>query len=226
MATPPWRCPASRSRSAPRPASTWACAGTHFAIASSVANSVTLCLFDAAGAETQIPVTDNDADIWHAFVPGSRPGAVLRVPRRRPVGPGPGPAVQPGQAAARPLRQGGQRNGHLRAGGARPGRHRPRQAEQPGLRRARAQEPGRRPGFQLAGRPAPLAPVRGHRGVRDPRQGLHHAPPGHPPGTAGDLRRAGPRGRDRAPARPGRHHRRAAARCTRTCPKRSWSSGG
>ena len=49
-------------------------AGTNFAIASSVAASVTLCLFDAAGAETQIPVTDNDADIWHAFVPGVGPG--------------------------------------------------------------------------------------------------------------------------------------------------------
>ena len=49
-------------------------AGTHFAIASSVAGSVTLCLFDAAGTETQIPVTDNDADIWHAFVPGIGPG--------------------------------------------------------------------------------------------------------------------------------------------------------
>jgi isoamylase len=31
-------------------------AGTHFAIASAVADSVTLCLFDAAGAETQIPL--------------------------------------------------------------------------------------------------------------------------------------------------------------------------
>ena len=49
-------------------------AGTHFAIASAVANSVTLCLFDAAGTETQIPVTDNDADVWHAFVPGVGPG--------------------------------------------------------------------------------------------------------------------------------------------------------
>ncbi len=49
-------------------------AGTHFAIASSVASSVTLCLFDEAGAETQIPVTDNDADVWHAFVPGIGPG--------------------------------------------------------------------------------------------------------------------------------------------------------
>ena len=49
-------------------------AGTNFALASSVASGVTLCLFDAAGTETQIPLTDNDADIWHAFVPGIGPG--------------------------------------------------------------------------------------------------------------------------------------------------------
>src|SRR5438270_8166054 len=49
-------------------------AGTNFAIASSVADSVTLCLFDDAGRETQIPVGDNDADVWHVFVPGIGPG--------------------------------------------------------------------------------------------------------------------------------------------------------
>jgi glycogen operon protein len=49
-------------------------AGTNFALASAVADSVTLCLFDAAGTETQIPLADNDADIWHAFVPGVGPG--------------------------------------------------------------------------------------------------------------------------------------------------------
>src|SRR6202046_854000 len=48
--------------------------GTNFSIASSVADGVTLCLFDEAGAETQIPLRDNDADIWHAFVPGVGPG--------------------------------------------------------------------------------------------------------------------------------------------------------
>jgi glycogen operon protein len=48
-------------------------AGTNFAIASSVADSVTLCLFDKAAAETQIPVRDNDADVWHTFVPGIGP---------------------------------------------------------------------------------------------------------------------------------------------------------
>ena len=45
-------------------------AGTNFAIASSVAEGVTLCLFDENGAETQIPLLDNDAEVWHAFVPG------------------------------------------------------------------------------------------------------------------------------------------------------------
>ena len=45
-------------------------AGTNFALASAVASSVTLCLFDEAGAETQIPLLDDDADVWHAFVPG------------------------------------------------------------------------------------------------------------------------------------------------------------
>ena len=44
--------------------------GTNFAIASSVADSVTLCLFDATGAETRVPVRENDADVWHVFMPG------------------------------------------------------------------------------------------------------------------------------------------------------------
>jgi glycogen operon protein len=48
--------------------------GTHFAISSSVADSVALCLFDESGTETRVPLRDNDADIWHAFVPGVRPG--------------------------------------------------------------------------------------------------------------------------------------------------------
>jgi isoamylase len=49
-------------------------AGTNFAIASSVADRVTLCLFDEAGTETHIPLADDDAGVWHAFVPGVGPG--------------------------------------------------------------------------------------------------------------------------------------------------------
>jgi len=48
--------------------------GTNFAVASSVASDVTLCLFDEAGAEAQIALQEQDAGIWHAFVPAVRPG--------------------------------------------------------------------------------------------------------------------------------------------------------
>jgi isoamylase len=48
--------------------------GTNFAVSSGVADGVTLCLFDASGAETQIRLQDRDAGVWHAFVPGVRSG--------------------------------------------------------------------------------------------------------------------------------------------------------
>ena len=44
--------------------------GTNFAVASSVADGMMLCLFDKNGAETQIPLRHHDAGFWHAFVPG------------------------------------------------------------------------------------------------------------------------------------------------------------
>jgi glycogen operon protein len=44
--------------------------GTNFAVSSGVAEGMTLCLFDAAGTETQVRLLDVDAGVWHAFVPG------------------------------------------------------------------------------------------------------------------------------------------------------------
>ena len=44
--------------------------GTNFAVASGVAEGMLLCLFDEGGAETQIPLRDYDAGVWHGFVPG------------------------------------------------------------------------------------------------------------------------------------------------------------
>ncbi len=44
--------------------------GTNFAVASSIADAMTLCLFDGSGLETQVPLTDYDAGVWHGFVPG------------------------------------------------------------------------------------------------------------------------------------------------------------
>jgi len=49
-------------------------AGTNFAIFSEVAEKVELCLFDEAGAETRIALTEVDAHVWHGFLPRVAPG--------------------------------------------------------------------------------------------------------------------------------------------------------
>ncbi len=48
--------------------------GTNFAVASGTADGVLLCLFDEPGAETQLPLQQRDAGVWHGFVPGVGPG--------------------------------------------------------------------------------------------------------------------------------------------------------
>jgi glycogen operon protein len=48
--------------------------GTNFAVASGIADGVTLCLFDEAGAETRLPMVEQDGGIWHGFAPGVTAG--------------------------------------------------------------------------------------------------------------------------------------------------------
>ncbi|HEX7490149.1 MAG TPA: glycogen debranching protein GlgX [Candidatus Limnocylindrales bacterium] len=48
--------------------------GTNFAVASGIADGVTLCLFDEADTEVQLPLVEEDAGIWHGFAPGVKPG--------------------------------------------------------------------------------------------------------------------------------------------------------
>jgi glycogen operon protein len=43
--------------------------GTNFAVVSA-ADGVLLCLFDADGTETQVPLRDRDGEVWHGFLPG------------------------------------------------------------------------------------------------------------------------------------------------------------
>ena len=49
-------------------------AGTNFAIASAVAHSCHVVPVRQGRRGTQIPLADDDADVWHAFVPGAGPG--------------------------------------------------------------------------------------------------------------------------------------------------------
>jgi glycogen operon protein len=48
--------------------------GTNFALWAGGAEAVDLCLFDEAGAETRVPLTELTHEIWHGFVPGVHPG--------------------------------------------------------------------------------------------------------------------------------------------------------
>ena len=43
--------------------------GVNFALYSENASAVELCLFDADGSETRIPVHDRTAFVWHVYVP-------------------------------------------------------------------------------------------------------------------------------------------------------------
>ena len=60
--------------------------GTTFAIFSEVAERVELCLFDADGAESRVPLIEVDGFIWHGFLPAVEPGQGYgyRVRHRRP----------------------------------------------------------------------------------------------------------------------------------------------
>ncbi|MCW2698132.1 MAG: hypothetical protein JWR62_3217 [Modestobacter sp.] len=48
--------------------------GTNVALFSGLAERVELCLFDEAGTETRIELTEVDGFVWHAYLPGVRPG--------------------------------------------------------------------------------------------------------------------------------------------------------
>ncbi|SLM89297.1 glycogen debranching protein GlgX [Brachybacterium nesterenkovii] len=48
--------------------------GTNFALFSEVAEAVELCLIDADGSETRVPITEVDAHVWHVYLPAVQPG--------------------------------------------------------------------------------------------------------------------------------------------------------
>src|SRR5690348_8025498 len=54
--------------------STWDGDGVNFALWSTTARSVTLCLFDDDGTERQVPLPGNTYHVWHGYVPGIAPG--------------------------------------------------------------------------------------------------------------------------------------------------------
>ena len=176
--------------------------GTNFALFSEVAERVELCLFDD---EPQ-----RDPRRGHrgrrprlALLPApGRPGPALRLPRARPLRPRRGAALQPEQAAARPVREGHRR--HHRVGPAAV-RLQLRRRAIPQRRGLGAPDDARRvdqPVLRLDRRPPAVRPLQREPDLRGPREGAHPAAPRRAGGAARHLRRAGAPGGDRAPAGP------------------------
>ena len=69
--------------------------GVNFAVASTVAEGVTLCLFDDDGQETRLDLPDYDAGVWHGFVPGIQHGQAYGYRVKGPFDPASGQRCNP-----------------------------------------------------------------------------------------------------------------------------------
>ena len=69
--------------------------GVNFALASTVAEGVTLCLFDDDGTETRLDLEEYDAGVWHGFVPGLGHGQAYGYRVKGPFDPGRGLRCNP-----------------------------------------------------------------------------------------------------------------------------------
>jgi isoamylase len=69
--------------------------GVNFAVASTVAEQVTVCLFDDQGNETRYDLEDYDAGVWHGVVPGVRAGQAYGYRVKGPFDPASGLRCNP-----------------------------------------------------------------------------------------------------------------------------------
>ncbi len=79
--------------------------GVNFAVASEAADEVILCVFDDAGAETQVPLREYDAGVWHGFVPGLTAGQRYGYRAIGPYDPGQGHRCNPAKLLLDPNAQ-------------------------------------------------------------------------------------------------------------------------
>ena len=103
---------------APAPlGATWDGEGTNFALFSEHATgggALSLRRSGTRRAESaRIRLRERTDQIWHAYLPDVRPGQLYGYRVHGPYAPGARPPLQPGQAAARSLRQGDQRHDPL-----------------------------------------------------------------------------------------------------------------
>jgi glycogen operon protein len=89
-------------------------AGANFALYSSVADRVELCLLDDSRRETRVQLTEVDGFIWHAYLPGVGPGQRYGYRVHGPYDPGSGLRCNPAKLLLDPYAKAieGQADGH------------------------------------------------------------------------------------------------------------------
>ena len=92
--------------------------GASFALFSSVADGVELCLFDDSGAETRWSLDQGDGFVWQGYLPDVHRASATAF-GARPLGSVRGRPLQSREAAARPLCPRGRGRGALGPGGLR-----------------------------------------------------------------------------------------------------------
>ena len=161
-------------------------------------------------------MAERTAHNWHCYLPGVGPGQRYGYRVYGRYAPEEGHRFNPVKLLIDPYAkaiEGARRLGRGQRAALHARRHarrRPR-ARRRGRRARDPQVGGRRPLVRLGGRRPAAAPVERDDHLRDPRQGLHQAPPRGARGPARHLRRAGLRGGAGLPQAPGHHRRRAAA---------------
>ena len=152
--------------------------GTNFAVASGVADGMLLCLFDETGAETQVPMQDYDAGVWHVFVPGVGAGQAYGYRATGPYDPARGVRCNPAKLLLDPYARalhGTVTFGPEVLGFSADDSDAPSEAD------SAASVPRSLviadESFPWQGQCPLAAHVRRHGYLRGARQGLHHAPP-------------------------------------------------
>ena len=166
-------------------------AGTNFALFSEVAERVELCLFDDDGTETRVDLPEVDGLVWHGYLPGVGPGQRYGFRVHGPYDPPARAPLQPGQAAARPVRQGHRRRDRLGRVPVRLPLRRPRQRNDddsgPHTMHVRRASTRSSTGATTA---APRTPYHETVIYEAHVKGLTHDAPRHPRGHPRHLRRA------------------------------------
>ncbi len=149
---------------------------------------------------------ERDGRVRLARLPARRrPGPALRLPGTRALRPGRRAPLQPGQAAARPVRESDRRAGGLGTRGVQLPVRQPWRAQRRGLRAVRAALGGGKPLLRLGRRPAAGDALPRECDLRGARARPDQDAPAGTGGRARDLPGHGPSRGDRAPPGAGGH---------------------